>query len=57
MARECTKPKRPRNSAWFREKLLLTEALESGVCLDPEQLAFLANNGDAVMPAQATPEV
>ncbi|GJZ84524.1 integrase, catalytic region, zinc finger, CCHC-type containing protein [Tanacetum coccineum] len=57
MARECTKPKRPKNSAWFREKLLLTEALESGACLDPEQLAFLADNGDAVIPAQATPEV
>ncbi|GKB82564.1 zf-CCHC domain-containing protein [Tanacetum coccineum] len=57
MARECTKPKRRKNSAWFKEKLLLTEALESGVCLDPEQLGFLADNGDAVIPDQATLEV
>ncbi|GJZ21353.1 retrovirus-related pol polyprotein from transposon TNT 1-94 [Tanacetum coccineum] len=27
--RQCTKPKRPKNSAWFKEKMLLTEALES----------------------------
>ncbi|GJV90209.1 reverse transcriptase domain-containing protein [Tanacetum coccineum] len=27
-ARQCTKPKRPKNSAWFKEKMLLTEALE-----------------------------
>ncbi|GKA27061.1 retrovirus-related pol polyprotein from transposon TNT 1-94 [Tanacetum coccineum] len=27
------------------------------VCLDPEQLAFLADNEDAVIPTQATPEV
>ncbi|GJR00370.1 hypothetical protein Tco_0523354 [Tanacetum coccineum] len=32
----CTKPKTPRNSAWFKEKMLLTEALESGVVLDEE---------------------
>ncbi|GKG22058.1 retrovirus-related pol polyprotein from transposon TNT 1-94, partial [Tanacetum coccineum] len=23
MARQCTKPKRPRNYAWFKEKMLL----------------------------------
>ena len=57
MARECTKPKRPRNSAWYKEKLLLTEALESGANLDQEQLAFLADNRDAVIPSQATQEV
>ncbi|GJY47848.1 hypothetical protein Tco_0437804 [Tanacetum coccineum] len=27
----CTKPKRPKNSAWFKEKAMLAEALESGV--------------------------
>ncbi|GJT59335.1 gag-pol polyprotein [Tanacetum coccineum] len=57
MARECTKPKRPKNSAWFREKFLLTEALESGACLDPKQLAFITDNGDTVIPTQATTEV
>ncbi|GJV72142.1 hypothetical protein Tco_1492137 [Tanacetum coccineum] len=30
MARQCTKPKRPRNSAWFKEKMLLVQAHESG---------------------------
>ncbi|GJX95342.1 integrase, catalytic region, zinc finger, CCHC-type containing protein [Tanacetum coccineum] len=55
--RQCTKPKRPKNSAWFKEKLLLTEALESGAYLDPEQLTFLADNGDTVVPAQAYQEI
>ncbi|GJR92103.1 retrovirus-related pol polyprotein from transposon TNT 1-94 [Tanacetum coccineum] len=26
MARQCTQPKRPRNTAWFKEKLMLAEA-------------------------------
>ncbi|GJX00808.1 retrovirus-related pol polyprotein from transposon TNT 1-94 [Tanacetum coccineum] len=56
-ARQCTKPKRPKNSVWFKEKMLLTEALESGAYLDPEQLAFLADNEDAVIPAQASQEI
>ncbi|GJY54687.1 integrase, catalytic region, zinc finger, CCHC-type containing protein [Tanacetum coccineum] len=43
MARQCTKPKRPRYSAWFKEKMLLVQAQESGQVLDEEQLAFLAN--------------
>nr|GEV07087.1 hypothetical protein [Tanacetum cinerariifolium] len=30
MARQCTKPKRPRNSVWFKEKMLLVQAQESG---------------------------
>ncbi|GJX64817.1 hypothetical protein Tco_0299160 [Tanacetum coccineum] len=54
MARQCTKPKRPKNSAWFKEKMLLTEALESRATLDAEQLAFLADNGDTFTPAQAS---
>ncbi|GJR78079.1 putative reverse transcriptase domain-containing protein [Tanacetum coccineum] len=29
MARECTQPKRPRNAAWFKEKLMLAEAQEA----------------------------
>ncbi|GJZ40870.1 retrovirus-related pol polyprotein from transposon TNT 1-94 [Tanacetum coccineum] len=56
-ARQCTKPKRPKNSAWFKEKMLLTEALESGAYLDPKQLAFLADNEDTVIPAQAYQEI
>ncbi|GJR36398.1 retrovirus-related pol polyprotein from transposon TNT 1-94 [Tanacetum coccineum] len=48
MARQCTQPKRPRNSAWFKEKLMLVEAQEVGHVLDEEHLAFLADPGFAV---------
>nr|GEU84584.1 hypothetical protein [Tanacetum cinerariifolium] len=41
----------------LQEKMLLTEALESGVYLDPKQLAFLVDNGDTVIPAQASQEI
>nr|GEZ19601.1 zf-CCHC domain-containing protein/RVP_2 domain-containing protein [Tanacetum cinerariifolium] len=30
MARQCTQPKRLRNTAWFKEKAMLAEARESG---------------------------
>nr|GEV86842.1 hypothetical protein [Tanacetum cinerariifolium] len=56
-SRQCTKPKRPKNSAWFKEKMLLTEALESTAYLDPEQLAFLVDNRDTIIPAQASQEI
>nr|GEV26860.1 hypothetical protein [Tanacetum cinerariifolium] len=49
MARQCTQPKRPRNVAWFKEKLLLAEAQERGQILDEEQLAFLANPAKKVL--------
>ncbi|GJR99018.1 hypothetical protein Tco_0315527 [Tanacetum coccineum] len=45
MARLCTQPKRPRNGAWFKEKLMLAETQEAGQILDDEQLAFLADPG------------
>ncbi|GJV62379.1 retrovirus-related pol polyprotein from transposon TNT 1-94 [Tanacetum coccineum] len=45
MAKKYTKPKRPRNSAWFKEKVMLVEDLESKVVLDEEQMEFLADNG------------
>nr|GEY85899.1 retrovirus-related Pol polyprotein from transposon TNT 1-94 [Tanacetum cinerariifolium] len=47
MVRQCTQPKRLRNSAWFKEKMLLVQAQESGQVLDEEQLAFLADLGVA----------
>ncbi|GJS60928.1 hypothetical protein Tco_0655712 [Tanacetum coccineum] len=53
----CTKPKRPKKSAWFMEKMLLTESLESGAYLDPKQLGFLADNGDTIVPVQASQEI
>ncbi|GJT69077.1 hypothetical protein Tco_1028363 [Tanacetum coccineum] len=40
-------PKRPRNTTWFKEKILLVQAQESGQVLDKEQLAFLADPGVA----------
>nr|GEZ06579.1 retrovirus-related Pol polyprotein from transposon TNT 1-94 [Tanacetum cinerariifolium] len=43
MARRCAQPKRPRNAAWFKEKLMLAEAQEAGQILDEEQLAFLVD--------------
>nr|GEW12100.1 retrovirus-related Pol polyprotein from transposon TNT 1-94 [Tanacetum cinerariifolium] len=43
MARQCTQPKRPKNAAWFKEKLMLAEAQEAGQILDKEQLAFLVD--------------
>ncbi|GJT58539.1 retrovirus-related pol polyprotein from transposon TNT 1-94 [Tanacetum coccineum] len=46
MTRHCTQPKRPRNAAWFKEKLMLAEAQEAGQILDEEQLAFLADLDD-----------
>ncbi|GKC49653.1 hypothetical protein Tco_1072398 [Tanacetum coccineum] len=41
----CTQPKRPRNAAWFKEKLILAEAQEVGQILDEEQLTVLADPG------------
>nr|GEV76293.1 reverse transcriptase domain-containing protein [Tanacetum cinerariifolium] len=55
MARQFTQPKRPRNVAWFKEKLMLAEAQEAGQILDEEHLAFLANHGISENPvAQQT---
>ncbi|GJW27662.1 retrovirus-related pol polyprotein from transposon TNT 1-94 [Tanacetum coccineum] len=52
MARQCTQPKRLRNAAWYKEKVMLVEAQEAGQTLDEEQLAFLTDpgvpNGQAV---------
>ncbi|GKE24017.1 hypothetical protein Tco_1435529 [Tanacetum coccineum] len=55
MVRQCTQPKRLRNDAWFKEKLMLAEAQEAGQILDEEQLAFLADPGISEAPvAQQT---
>nr|GEW73484.1 putative reverse transcriptase domain-containing protein [Tanacetum cinerariifolium] len=43
MARQFAQPKRLRNAAWFKEKLMLVEAQEAGQILDEEKLAFLAD--------------
>nr|GEU40370.1 hypothetical protein [Tanacetum cinerariifolium] len=45
IARQCTQPKRLRNSVWFKVKMLRVQAHEFGQELDEEQLAFLADPG------------
>nr|GEX91565.1 hypothetical protein [Tanacetum cinerariifolium] len=44
MARQCTQPKRSRNSAWFKKKMLV-QAQEDGQVLDEEQFPFLSDLG------------
>ncbi|GJS22928.1 retrovirus-related pol polyprotein from transposon TNT 1-94 [Tanacetum coccineum] len=46
IARNCTQPKRPQNSKYFKDKMLLMQAQENGVVLDEEQLLFLAGGQD-----------
>nr|GFD56714.1 retrovirus-related Pol polyprotein from transposon TNT 1-94 [Tanacetum cinerariifolium] len=42
IVRNCTQPKRPQNSKYYKDKMLLMQAQENGVALDAEQLLFLA---------------
>ncbi|GJX88150.1 hypothetical protein Tco_0340164 [Tanacetum coccineum] len=58
MARQCTQPKRPRNAAWFKEKLMLAEAREADQILDEEKLTFLADPGisEALVSQQTIPK-
>ncbi|GKE56276.1 retrovirus-related pol polyprotein from transposon TNT 1-94, partial [Tanacetum coccineum] len=44
IARNYTQPKRPQNSKYFKDKMLLMQAQENGVALDEEQLLFLADD-------------
>ncbi|GKD34899.1 hypothetical protein Tco_1250408, partial [Tanacetum coccineum] len=57
MARQCIKPKRHRNSTWFKEKAMLAKALEPGMVLDEEQMAFLADNKDTFTTDQQSREI
>nr|GEZ88899.1 retrovirus-related Pol polyprotein from transposon TNT 1-94 [Tanacetum cinerariifolium] len=55
MARQGTQPKRLRNAAWFKEKLMLAKAQEAGQILDEEQLVFLTDlRMDEALVAQQT---
>nr|GEV16883.1 retrovirus-related Pol polyprotein from transposon TNT 1-94 [Tanacetum cinerariifolium] len=45
-AGNCTKPKRPQNSDYFKDKMLLMQAQENKVALDEEQLLFLTGGQD-----------
>ncbi|GJZ10561.1 hypothetical protein Tco_0545320 [Tanacetum coccineum] len=49
IARQCTQAKRAQNSERFKDKMLLAQAQEVGVVMDEEQLAFLADNGEAAI--------
>ncbi|GJV60551.1 retrovirus-related pol polyprotein from transposon TNT 1-94, partial [Tanacetum coccineum] len=49
IARNCTQPKRPQNSEYFKDKMLLMQAHENGVALNEEQLLFLAGGQDNVV--------
>nr|GFC04948.1 retrovirus-related Pol polyprotein from transposon TNT 1-94 [Tanacetum cinerariifolium] len=42
----CTQPKRPQNSEYFKDKMLLMQAQENGVALDAEHQLFLAGGPD-----------
>ncbi|GKE80353.1 retrovirus-related pol polyprotein from transposon TNT 1-94, partial [Tanacetum coccineum] len=46
IARNCTQPKHPPNSEYFKDKMLLMQAQENGVALDEEQLLFIAGGQD-----------
>ncbi|GJZ77041.1 hypothetical protein Tco_0641713 [Tanacetum coccineum] len=41
IARNCTQPKRPHNSDYFKDKMLLMQAQENGAVLDEKELLFL----------------
>nr|GEY91369.1 hypothetical protein [Tanacetum cinerariifolium] len=45
MSKQCTKPKRKRDDAWFKDKVLLVQAQVNGQILHEEELAFFANPG------------
>ncbi|GKA95230.1 retrovirus-related pol polyprotein from transposon TNT 1-94 [Tanacetum coccineum] len=46
IARNCTQPKHPQNSEYFKDKMLLMQAQENRVALDEEQLLFIAGRQD-----------
>nr|GEZ14474.1 hypothetical protein [Tanacetum cinerariifolium] len=47
MSKQCTKPKRKRDEAWFKDKVLLAQAQANGQVLQEEELEFLADPGIA----------
>nr|GEX55372.1 hypothetical protein [Tanacetum cinerariifolium] len=49
ITRNFTQPKRPQNSEYFKDKMLLMKAQENKVALDKEQLLFIAGGQDTVV--------
>nr|GFC80245.1 hypothetical protein [Tanacetum cinerariifolium] len=45
MSKQCTKPKRKRDKAWFKDKVLLVQAQANEQILHEEELEFLADQG------------
>nr|GEX63050.1 retrovirus-related Pol polyprotein from transposon TNT 1-94 [Tanacetum cinerariifolium] len=45
MSKQCTKPKRKRDEAWLKDKVLLVQAQANGQVLQEEELEFLADPG------------
>nr|GFA58167.1 hypothetical protein [Tanacetum cinerariifolium] len=43
MSKQCTKPKRKKDEAWFKDKVLLVQAQANGQILHGEELEFLAD--------------
>nr|GFA12925.1 hypothetical protein [Tanacetum cinerariifolium]GFA12928.1 hypothetical protein [Tanacetum cinerariifolium] len=52
MSKQCTKPKRKRDEAWFKDKVLMVQAQANGQILHKEELEFLADPG--IVEAQIT---
>nr|GEU49827.1 hypothetical protein [Tanacetum cinerariifolium] len=52
MSKQCTKPKRKRDEAWFKDKVLLVQAQANRQVLHDEELEFLADPG--IVEAQST---
>ncbi|GJT40093.1 retrovirus-related pol polyprotein from transposon TNT 1-94 [Tanacetum coccineum] len=46
IARNCTQPKHPQNSEYFKDKMLLMQAQENRVALDEEKLLFITCGQD-----------
>nr|GEU96128.1 integrase, catalytic region, zinc finger, CCHC-type, peptidase aspartic, catalytic [Tanacetum cinerariifolium] len=47
MSKQCTKPKRKRDEAWFKDKVLLVQDQANGQVLHEEELEFLVDPGIA----------
>nr|GEZ72407.1 hypothetical protein [Tanacetum cinerariifolium] len=47
MSKQCTKPKRKRDEAWFKDKVFLVQAQANGQVLHEEELEFLVDPGIA----------
>nr|GEW64790.1 hypothetical protein [Tanacetum cinerariifolium] len=52
MSKQCTKPKRKRDEAWFKDNVLLVQAQANKQVLHEEELEFLADPG--IAEAQST---